>query len=125
MRLVLLVLLMSILFGGCAANMQQSRDEAVEHYRLARSYLGNGSYLLAEEEIKKALDLVSDDPQYYELLALIYQFRGRLQLADEAYSLALRQAEVPPSVLVNYLRKALCIRRRALYSRPWSSFTLL
>lgn len=138
MRRVLLVLLMLILFGGCTATMQQSREEASEHYRLARSYLGNGSYLLAEQEIKKALDLVSDDPQYYELLALIHQFQGRLQLADEAYRLALQQAEVPPSVLVNYstlllllgrLDQAIAVAQQALhnphYDKPERAYTNL
>jgi Tfp pilus assembly protein PilF len=138
MRLVVLALLMSVLAGGCAASMQQSRLDAGEHYRLAQSYLGSGSYLLAEQEIKKALDLVSEEPRYYELLALIQQAQGRLPLADDAYRLALRQTEVPPSVLVNYstlllllgrLDQAIAVAQQALrnphYDKPERAYTNL
>lgn len=137
-RLLLPALLISMLFGGCAASMQQSRLDAGEHYRLAQSYLGNGSYLLAEQEIKKALDLVSDEPRYYELLALIHQAQGRLQLADDAYRLALQQTGVPPSVLVNYstllllrerLDQAIAVAQQALrnphYDKPERVYTNL
>lgn len=139
MRLVGLALLVSVLAGGCAASMQQqSRLDADEHYRLAQSYLGSGSYLAAEQEIKKTLDLVSDDPRYYELLALIHQAQGRLQLADDAYRLALQQKDVPPSVLVNYstllllldrLDEAIAVAQQALrnphYGRPELAYTNL
>lgn len=138
MRLVLLALLMSVLAAGCAASMQQSRMEAGEHYQLAQSYLGNGSYGLAEQEIKKTLDLVSDDPRYYELLALIHQARGRLHLAEGAYRLALQQTAVPPSVLVNYstllllldrLDEAIAVAQQALrsphYGKPEMAYTNL
>jgi type IV pilus assembly protein PilF len=138
MRLVVLALLASVLAGGCAASMQQSHLEAGEHYRLAQSYLGSGSYLNAEQEIKKALDVVSDDPRYYELLALVYQAQARLQLADEAYRLALQQTDVPPSVLVNYstlllllnrLDQAIAMAQQALrdphYSKPELAYTNL
>lgn len=138
MRLVALALLVSILAAGCAASMQQSRLEADEHYRLAQSYLGSGSYLHAEQEIKKTLDLVSDEPRYYELLALVHQAQGRLQLADEAYRLALQQTEVPPSVLVNYstllllldrLDEAIDMAQQALrsphYGKPELAYTNL
>src|SRR5262249_5181129 len=81
-------------------------------YRLAQSYLSNESNLLAEQEIRKALTLRPDDARYLECLALIHQMQvyqpqgtlnlTRLQLAEEAYRAALRQADAPPSVLVNY-----------------------
>jgi type IV pilus assembly protein PilF len=97
---LLLVFLVSLL-SGCGASARL-RLQADDHYQLAQSYLGNRSYLLAEQEIRKALDLVSDESRYFELLALVYQAQGRLQLAEEAYRLALQQTNVPPSVLVNY-----------------------
>ena len=138
MRFVLLALLMSILAGGCAASMQQSRLEAGEHYQLAQSYLANGSYPLAEQEIRKTIDLVSDDPRYYELLALIYQAQGRLQPAEDAYHLALQQKDVSPSVLVNYstllllldhLDQAIAVVQQALrnphYDKPERAYTNL
>ncbi|MCZ6874483.1 MAG: tetratricopeptide repeat protein [bacterium] len=111
MRLVLLILFMSILFGGCSATRQQSRYKANEHYHLAQAYLGNGAYHFAEQEIKKALDLVSDEARYYEFLALIHQAQGRLPLAEQAYRLALQQTDVPPSVLVNYSTLLLLLER--------------
>jgi Tfp pilus assembly protein PilF len=86
---------------GCAP-LPQVRFQADDRYRLAQSYLANGSYLLAEQEIKQAIAHVSDDPRYYELLALVNQAQGRLQLAEAAYQQALQQVEPPPSVLVNY-----------------------
>lgn len=118
--------------------MQQARLDANEHYRLSQSYLGSGSYLHAEQEIKTALDLVSDDPRYYELLALIHQAQGRLRAAEGAYRLALQQTGVPPSVLVNYstllllldrLDQAITVAQQALrdphYDKPERAYTNL
>jgi type IV pilus assembly protein PilF len=86
---------------GCAPS-QERRTQADNNYRVAQQYLGGQSYLLAEQEIRKSLDMEPDDPRYFELLALIYQAQGRLKHADEAYHAALRHKDVPPSVLVNY-----------------------
>lgn len=86
---------------GCGPS-QEHRLKADNNYRVAQQYLGGQSYLLAEQEIRKSLDAVPDDPRYFELLALIYQAQGRVKHADEAYRAALRHKEVPPSVLVNY-----------------------
>lgn len=103
---------------------------------MAQSYLGNGSYLLAEQEIRKALELLPQEPRYFELLGLIHQAQGRLQLAEDAYRLALQQADVSPSVLVNYstlllLRErfdeALALSQRVLqdprYGKPALAYT--
>jgi len=115
---------------GCAPSAKL-RVQADDLYRLAQSYLGNGSYLLAEQEIRKALELVPREPRYFELLGLVQQAQGRLQLAEDAYRMALQQADAPASVLVNYstlllLRErfdeALALAQRALqdprYGRP-------
>src|SRR6266478_3704100 len=82
------------LVGGCASSAR-IRVQADDHYRLAQSYLSNESYVLAEQEIRKALTLQPDDARYLECLAWIheaqvYQAPGtlnltRLQLAEEAY----------------------------------------
>lgn len=90
-----------VLLVGCAS-AKRVRLEADNHYRLAQSYLGQRSYLLADQEIKKAIRLEPQEPRYLELLALIHQARGSLQLADEAYRKALQAPEVPPSILANY-----------------------
>ena len=124
-------------FLGCAGS-RQMRQEADSRYQLAQSYLGNGSYLLAEQEIRKALDLVSEAPHYYELLGLIRQAQGRLALAEEAYRVALQQPDVPSSVLVNYstllllrerLDEAIAMAQRALqnpgYEKPALAYTNL
>lgn len=87
---------------GCVASQEQYRAQATNNYSLAQEYLGGQSYLLAEQEIRKALDMVPNDPRYLELLALIYQAEGRLKHADEAYRAALQQPDVPPSALLNY-----------------------
>ena len=97
--------------GGCVSS-RRVRLQADDHYRLAQSYLSQASYILAEQEIRKALALWPDDARYLECLAWIhqaqvYQAQGglnltRLQLAEEAYRMALRQADAPPSVAVNY-----------------------
>lgn len=86
---------------GCGPS-QQHRLQADNSYRAAQEYLGGQSYLLAEQEIRKSLDAVPDDPRYVGLLALIYQAQGRLKHADEAYLATLRHGDVAPSVLVNY-----------------------
>jgi type IV pilus biogenesis/stability protein PilW len=95
------LLLTTLVLTGCAPP-PQVRFQADDRYRLAQSYLANGSYLLAEQEIKQAIAHVPDDPRYYELLALVNQAQGRLPLAEAAYQQALQQVEPPPSVLVNY-----------------------
>ncbi len=123
------------LVGGCASSARV-RVQADDHYRLAQSYLSNESYVLAEQEIRKALTLQPDDARYLECLAWVhqaqvYQTQGtlnltRLQLAEEAYRLALRQADAPPSVLVNYstvlltVRCSCCVGARTRRSR-WHS----
>lgn len=130
---------------GCATSATV-RLQGDEHYRLAQSYLGNESFVLAEQEIRRALAIAPDDPRYLEGLALvhqaqIYQLPGslnftRLQLADEAYRSAVRQAAVPPSVWVNYstvlllqgqLDEAIAMAQRALrvpgYSRQAQAHT--
>lgn len=99
------------LIGGCASSARL-RVQADDHYRLAQSYLSNESYNLAEQEIRKALGLQPEDVRYLECLALVhhaqvYQAQGalnatRLQLAEEAYRVVLRQPEAPPSAAVNY-----------------------
>ncbi len=86
---------------GCGPS-QERRTEADNNYRIAQQYLGGQSYLLAEQEIRKSIDILPEAPRYYELLALIYQAQGRLKHADEAYRAALQHQEAAPSVLVNY-----------------------
>ena len=125
------------LVAACAAS-SQVRLQADERYQLAQSYLGGNSYSLAEQEIRKALELVPDDARYYELLALIQQAQGRFPLAENAYRLALQQTPIPPSVLVNYgalllqrerLDEAISLIQRALkdptYERPALAYTNL
>jgi Tfp pilus assembly protein PilF len=108
--------------------------------------LSGESYILAEQEIRKALTLFPDNTNYLECLAFIhqaqvYQPQGalnttRLQLAEEAYRLALRQADAPPSVLVNYSTvlllsgrsdEAIAAAQRALqgrgYDQPARAYT--
>ena len=132
----LLALLACVLLG-CTTSPRVHR-EADARYQLAQSYLGNGSYHLAEQEVRKALDLVANESHYHELLALIHQAQGRLHLAEEAYRVALQQTAVPPSVLVNYstllllrerLDEAIVMAHRALqdsgYEKPALAYTNL
>jgi hypothetical protein len=58
------------LIGGCASSARV-RVQADDHYRLAQSYLSNESYILAEQEIRKALTLQPDDVRYLECLAWV------------------------------------------------------
>lgn len=127
--LVLVVLLLWVLMGcGPTSHLEIQADD---RYQLAQQYLGNQSYVLAEQEIRKALDLAPQEPKYFELLALIYQAQGRNRQAEEAYQVALQTDAVSPSTLVNYstlllLREqydeAIEMSRRALqkpgYARP-------
>jgi Tfp pilus assembly protein PilF len=133
------------LVGGCASSARV-RVQADDHYRLAQSYLSNASYILAEQEIRKALTLRPDEARYLECLAWIhqaqvYQAQGtlnltRLQLAEEAYRMALQQADAPLSVWVNYSTvlllsgrpdEAIAMAQRALqvpgYDQPARAYT--
>ena len=120
---------------GCNAASKQ-RLQAADHYRFAQSYLATQSYRLAEQEIRKALLMQSQDAEYLGFLALIYQAQGQLNAAEDAYRLALDQAELPPSVLVNYStlllllnrdEEAILQARRALqspgYDKPARAYT--
>ncbi len=102
-RVGLLVLVVYLLYAmvGCAPSARPD-PRANERYRLAQQYLGTKSYLLAEQEIRAALDTAPYNPSYAELLALIYQAQGRFGPADEAYRVALKQDDVSSSVRVNY-----------------------
>ena len=133
------------LVGGCASSARV-RAQADDYYHLAQSYLSNASYVLAEQEIHKALALQPDDVRYLECLAWIHQAQvyqapgtlnlTRLRLAEEAYRTALRHADVPPSVLVNYSTvlllsdrpdEAIAMAQRALqvpgYDQPARAYT--
>ena len=90
-----------LVMTGCATS-PKLQVKAEDRYKLSQQYLGSQSYLLAEQEVRKALDQSPEDPRYYELLALIYQAQGRIRLADEAYRVALQKDDVAPSTLVNY-----------------------
>jgi Tfp pilus assembly protein PilF len=125
-RAVLVVLVSGVVSCGPSPNLHVKADE---NYRLAQQYLGGNSYLMAEQEIRKALDLVPHDARYYELLALIYQAQGRLKHADEAYRLALQQPDAPPSVQVNFSTlllqrdrydEAISLAQQALRNRAYS-----
>ncbi|MGQ4807940.1 Photosystem I assembly protein Ycf3 [Candidatus Entotheonellaceae bacterium PAL068K] len=128
-----LLALLACIVLGCTTSPQVHR-EADARYQLAQSYLGNGSYHLAEQEVRKALDLAANEPHYYELLALIYQAQGRLHLAEEAYRMALKQTAVPPSVLVNYstllllrerLDEAIVMAQRVLQNSDYEKLALV
>jgi type IV pilus biogenesis/stability protein PilW len=131
----LLLVLLAHCLSGCAPP-PQTHPQSEDRYRLAQSYLGDGSYLLAEQEIKQALSLRPEEARYYEVLALVYQAQGRLQLAEGAYQQALQRAEAPPSVLVNYstllllrgrIDEAITFIQQALrdprYSKPALAYT--
>lgn len=99
------------LVGGCASS-GRVRVQADEDYRLAQLYLGDEAYTQSEQATRRALAVQPDDARYLELLALIHHKqvsqthggvnRTRLQLAEEAYRMALRHVDAPPSVMVNY-----------------------
>ena len=93
---VSLSIVMSFLLSCDTAS--QKRLQAADHYHFAQSYLANQSYALAEQEIRKALLMKSQDAEYLGFLALIYQARGQLDAAEEAYHRALEQADIPPAV---------------------------
>jgi Tfp pilus assembly protein PilF len=98
---VVAAILIAWVMVGCGRTHQQV-VQADKSYRVAQEYLGGQSYLLAEQEIRKALDAAPGDARYVELLALIYQAQGRIKHADEAYQAALQQKDVSASALVNY-----------------------
>jgi type IV pilus assembly protein PilF len=100
-RFLFLVVAMH-LWMGCGGPSPRIRLQASDHYTISQQYLGNKTYILAEQEIRKALELFPDDPAYLELLALIHQSQGRLTAAEDMYRMALKRADTPASVFVNY-----------------------
>jgi Tfp pilus assembly protein PilF len=90
-----------IWFGGCAKS-PHIQPRAEDHYLRAQKYFGNNSDDAAEQEIRQALQISAEDPRYLELLALIYQRRGQLRLAEDTYRSALKADKVPPSIFLNY-----------------------
>ena len=107
----LIVLSLGVLGAvGCGPS-PRLRVQAEERYRLAQQYLGTQSYLLAEQEIRAALDSLPHEPKYFELLGLIYQAQDQWGRAEEAYQIALQDDQVPSSVLVNYSALLILLER--------------
>ncbi len=96
-----LLCVQGVWLGGCAKS-PQIQPRAENHYLLAQKYFGNDSNDAAEQEIRKALNISGEDSRYLELLALIYQRRGQLRLAEDTYRSALKTDKVPPSIFLNY-----------------------
>lgn len=120
---------------GCQPS-ERLRLRADDHYRTSQQYLGNKTHVLAEQEIRKALEFFPDEPQYLELLALTHQAQGRLVAAEDIYRLALKRTDAPASVFINYSAlllqvgrsdEAIAMAQRALkttgYGQPALAYT--
>jgi type IV pilus assembly protein PilF len=94
---ILLLLLMAGLAAGCVTtttggfNVEPSPEEAVEDYiQLAIAYYDAGDLVNARRHLGSALDLNVRNSELYNILALVMQAEGDLELAAETFERSIR-----------------------------------
>jgi len=96
----LCALLILLVFMACSGKKKGYLDELSKnpenHYHIGSIYLGDGNFLQAEMEFKKAIELSPDNPKYYNALGLAYFFSGRLYNATEQLKKAVALAPREP-----------------------------
>jgi type IV pilus assembly protein PilF len=82
-----------LLITGCASLLQTDREAAELHFRMGTSFLANGAYPQALEELSTAEKLDSQSAPIQNNLGLVYFLRGKYDLAEKYL---LRALELSP-----------------------------
>ncbi|MCB1671911.1 MAG: type IV pilus biogenesis/stability protein PilW [Gammaproteobacteria bacterium] len=92
-----LTLLLSLILNSCVTtttggfNPEVSEDEALQDYiRLAVAYYEANDMAGARRHIANAMEINDRSSEVYNILALVHQREGDLDLADEAFNRAIR-----------------------------------
>jgi type IV pilus assembly protein PilF len=117
---VVMLLLASLLFGGCAsggsgstatedigvtdANATNDEQAAVVLTQLGVGYLRQGNYEAAMNRLKRALGRDSDYAPAHSAIAVLYEQLGKEEDAGDHYRRAARLAPKDPGILNNYGR---------------------
>jgi type IV pilus assembly protein PilF len=119
----LLVALVALMASGCAVNSPAASDLptasdqtqadrlAQVRLELAAAYYSRRQYLVALDEVKRALDARPDLPEALNVRGLIYSALGELRLAESSFQRALELTPQDGDVLHNY-GGFLCEQRR-------------
>jgi superkiller protein 3 len=85
---------------SCAAKSGSSLEDLgnnpENHYQIGTVYLGEGNYLQAEMEFRKAIELNPKSPKYYNAMGLTFLFAGRPYPATEQFKKAISLAPNEP-----------------------------
>lgn len=97
----------ALLLQGCAQTggpkTAKEKAEAVRVYdELGLGYLRQGKLDLAEEKLKRALEIKGDDPAANHYIAEVYKQQGDMQNADTFFVRAVELNPKNPMVLNNY-----------------------
>ncbi len=84
------------------ADSMAARKRAEVHLQLAVGYYSRGQFDTAQEEVRKALLIDSNNVDTYNVQGLIYMSQAQPKLAESTFQRALRISPDNPEVLNNY-----------------------
>jgi type IV pilus assembly protein PilF len=101
--LPLLIVALSLLFAACSSQPRQTGESPAEiNARLGLNYMQQGSYDVALEKLKRALEQDPNLPAAHHYIAALYNTIRNFDLADQHYRRAVRLSPNDPALLNNY-----------------------
>lgn len=102
-----LILLPLIAITGCASNGQQSGDPdaaLADYIQLGQGYLQEGRRDQARFNLLRALEIDSRSPEANNVMALLYETEGEIELSKQLYQVALSSNRSYTPARMNYAR---------------------
>ena len=101
------ILLLLVAVTGCVSNTQRSGDldaALADYIRLGQGYLQEGRRDQARFNLLRALEIDSRSPEANNVLALLYETEGEVDLAKELYQRAISSDRSYTPARINYAR---------------------
>ena len=101
------ILLLLVAVTGCVSNTQRSSDldaALADYIRLGQGYLQEGRRDQARFNLLRALEIDSRSPEANNVLALLYETEGEVDLAKELYQRAISSDRSYTPARINYAR---------------------
>lgn len=101
------ILLLLVAVAGCVSNTQRSGDPdaaLADYIRLGQGYLQEGRRDQARFNLLRALEIDSRSPEANNVLALLYETEGEVDLAKELYRRAISSDRLYTPARMNYAR---------------------